>query len=1390
MANKFDLPTNKFNTPEVDTPFASTNFGVALNTVLGLPKALKDTAKTIFRGITRNIGSAGVTVADKLGADDEFTPEGKVFKAIFGDEPIQTVERRVADAEIAVKSSPTAQKLGIDKFALPLAFGAIIGDTALDLTPLIGSKTAVKALVRETTSEGVMKILIKSGIPADVAKEYAPKLARASTKREVIETVGLLKGSVGIKLLEDATKPFFKPIGKILRRETPIQQKITSFLHPPEERTPVGGMHLGKETLNLYSQPQGGIGLDPFGFAGGLRRVGKQVSKKITESVGQKISKGVEEFTDTLRGTKGMTADDIMKKYPDIQLKRDVPAKDIYGNKVELPKGLALRPYEMKGNKVLLQDGETYIVTKNQFQNIKGQSISGETKPFAPELEGLEETYKGLRGDETVEQAREIAQDTRYSQYQLPEGKNYKEILIKAPTKGILTNAEIKRLDFLENSLGKNLTAQQKSDYEFLKQTVEQGRQKQFRTGHWDEPNVLSHLRMNERTYKGKKVSFMEELQSDWMRALRDEAKEKFTVNGVVDTEKANQYVRDALSGKVKSKTPVNQMLKNWETPSVKRALKEAVENDSDYFAWINGKQTSARYNLATYVKDVKWGGSDLFDVTPGTIKTIKLNPRDAGRFEFGIDKNGVIKSIEDGTPLDMKGKKLDEVLGKGLADKIMGKEKGTLSGEGLKFGGEWADNLYDKQVKNIVEDLTGAKIEKLDMGLPIENARKKSRFIDPRNTYETREGILPEELGNKYKIGYELQKDAYDGSSHELYIITDILGDGKFKAVPKSHIDSVINDKRFATNKTIPEAIAYLKKVAPSGMKPFDISQKLTTQQGIKLTPEIKAKIRGEAPKIKTSGEMFESSLEPLAKVDDAVSKLIKAVKEAGTPRQELETAFTAERARRAGAIGGIFKGGEGQKGYYQSLSKLKGELAEKKTFELVKLDIEDVDDLFNIAQKHPHLDVFEKVTVQNSLNKLLNGSLPTKGELGFLEDVYGRELVAEILKKRKFTAKLGDAITEAMNVPRTLITSFDMSAPLRQGLFFTTKPKAFASATKEMFRQVFSPKNFKQWLDDVPNHPLYSQMKAGKLYLADPDSLARGLSGKEEAFMSNLAGKIPVIGAMVRASERSFVGFLNKLRVDVFTQLVTKFGKEKKLTVKDLKSIAEFVNVGTGRGKLGALEKSAQALNTAFFSPRLISARFSLFNPVWYAKQTPQVRKEAIKNFAQFIATGTTILGLVNAIGGDNVDVEVDPRSTDFGKIRVGNTRWDMWGGFQQWVRVFSQIVSGSKKTTSGDVVLLDKDKFPFDTRLTIGTRFARGKLAPIPALTLELLDGQKLFGGDIELKGEVAEKTIPLYLQDLYEGVQDRGSEGIFSVGVPAFFGVGVQTYKSKKGNKYSL
>jgi hypothetical protein len=200
-----------------------------------------------------------------------------------------------------------------------------------------------------------------------------------------------------------------------------------------------------------------------------------------------------------------------------------------------------------------------------------------------------------------------------------------------------------------------------------------------------------------------------------------------------------------------------------------------------------------------------------------------------------------------------------------------MEKESGTLSGEGLKFGGEWANNLYDKQVGNIVSDLTGAKVEKLDLGLPIEKV-KTDIFAKVGGGFERIESL------SELKVGQEITRDR---NLQNKYIITDILGDGKFKAVPKQRYEQLkkLTNKDFGKNASDDFVKRQIDAQIQTASETFDISQKLTTQQGIKLTPEIKAKIRGEAPSFKASGKQFEAN----KGVADNLTTSIKQAKASG---------------------------------------------------------------------------------------------------------------------------------------------------------------------------------------------------------------------------------------------------------------------------------------------------------------------------------------------------------------------------------------------------------------------------------------------------------------------------------------------------------------------------
>lgn len=538
--------------------------------------------------------------------------------------------------------------------------------------------------------------------------------------------------------------------------------------------------------------------------------------------------------------------------------------------------------------------------------------------------------------------------------------------------------------------------------------------------------------------------------------------------------------------------------------------------------------------------------------------------------------------------------------------------------------------------------------------------------------------------------------------------------------------------------------------------------------------------------------GKQVKGAVGAVEEAISPVNKLIQALKLSKPLQKELKTAQTAERASRASKVSEIFSKQQGQKGFFRGLGELKGQLTpeDKRVFEAISLKQEDVDSLFNDIQANSILDSFEKISAGNGLQKIFNGELPQPSQVSLLEDVFGQDLIKELMDKRPMSKKVLDGITEAINIPRALITSFDMSAPLRQGVILTTsRPKSALKASKEMFRQVFSPKNYNAWLDDLTKSPEFKGMKKAGLYIADTRKIAGGLTAREEGFMTNIAQKIPILGAISRASERAYTSYLNKIRVDTYKDLATKFNDAGVADESTLKSLASFINNATGRGDLGAFERSAQVLNNVFFSPRLIAARFNMLNPVWYMNQQPAVRKEAVKSFIKFIGVGTTVLSLMSA--NKNVDVETDPRSSDFGKIRVGNVRWDVWGGFQQWVRVASQLASGERKATTGKIIKLDKSKFPFESRLDVGASFFRGKLAPLPSLALELLDGQKMFGEELKVGNEVFENVVPLYLQDIGEAIKELGPEALISVGLPSFFGVGTQVYKKQKasGNRFN-
>ena len=335
-----------------------------------------------------------------------------------------------------------------------------------------------------------------------------------------------------------------------------------------------------------------------------------------------------------------------------------------------------------------------------------------------------------------------VLDKTKFSQYQLPGGENYREVLIKAPSEketlvpvrafaskkgGVeveLSNGKTIRFPRLETEVEGMEAAQEQINAGL------QGKTQGFKSSHWDEPNVLAHIRLNDRTTPdGKKVLFIEEIQSDWAR----EAKKA----GYRDVPTAIPF-EDAPSGVSFKSHP---LLKNWQELALKNAIKKAVDGGYDYISWATGEQQAERYDLSKQVKSIKWQPFN-------DGKAIEIKPTNGSQIAVYTDKDGIIRKDMGGGGVrtEWQGKKLEDVIGKDHAKKVMESKSGDLSGEGLKIGAEWAKNLYDKQIPNILKDLTKGSVENIDTHA-ITGKGKTSKF-----GYNEQGELVPQGEGQSYE--------------------------------------------------------------------------------------------------------------------------------------------------------------------------------------------------------------------------------------------------------------------------------------------------------------------------------------------------------------------------------------------------------------------------------------------------------------------------------------------------------------------------------------------------------------------------------------------------------------------------------------------------------------
>lgn len=286
----------------------------------------------------------------------------------------------------------------------------------------------------------------------------------------------------------------------------------------------------------------------------------------------------------------------------------------------------------------------------------------------------------------------------------------------------------------------------------------------------------------------------------------------------------------------------------------------------------------------------------------------------------------------------------------------------------------------------------------------------------------------------------------------------------------------------------------------------------------------------------------------------------------------------------------------------------------------------------------------------------------------------------------------------------------------------------------------------------------------------------------------------------------ERFTTTYSNHIRMELFAKGAKMLEAENKNPIdhkEDYKRLAKAVNTLTGRASLGRFDAVSPELNMLFFSVRFATSTFNKLNPYWYgvvlrnqdnALKPSVAQKLAISQAVTYIATTTAFILAVQALGGDDEDgekvvtIESDPTSSDFAKMKIGNIRYDPWGGHLPWVTLFSRMVSGKMKKSNGKTVTLGQGNN--DTKFEKIVDFTVGKLNPTLATSVRFLnsteeiDGVKRdeYGNEVSVEEEI-KMMYPIYWQGIKEVMEEdpeKGKELAYALTALGLVGVNNQVY----------
>ena len=300
------------------------------------------------------------------------------------------------------------------------------------------------------------------------------------------------------------------------------------------------------------------------------------------------------------------------------------------------------------------------------------------------------------------------------------------------------------------------------------------------------------------------------------------------------------------------------------------------------------------------------------------------------------------------------------------------------------------------------------------------------------------------------------------------------------------------------------------------------------------------------------------------------------------------------------------------------------------------------------------------------------------------------------------------------------------------------------------------------------------------------------------EEAFPTSIIGKIPLFGRLYKASESAYNGAALRMRADLADVLIPQVEKMGINVMDKETGLGTMINAMTGRGKVNLTPEQSRFANVAVFSVKYAKSNFDVLTAhAFDAKMNPAVKKMAAQNLLKVVGALAGVLTISKLLDPDSV--ELDPRSSNFGKILVGDdhkTKLNISAGMGSLITLATRMVptlhNGKwgfwKVNAKGRYVQTGTGKYGVDSPFDLAVSYMSGKASPVARVLLDTWEGRTMRGTKPTIGGEIVNVITPIPIQNLYQLAQspDGADPVLFSILTALdMLGVNVNAPNQKKG-----